>query len=168
MDSQKLEAILHKLCIATTALLLSQNGLRRNLRATSFKNLLREYPPDPSSLACLHAYACMHAYTSDIHVTPHLKILATDLLTKLIYKICLPGYFKSMKLPLKCICSRSFTDVLMVVNVSWLYSKASHNHCLSSLSATKVTTLLLNNPLLFAVMHAKCGTQIKGLGKAGE
>ena len=32
-------------------------------------------PPDPPSLTCL----CMHTYTSDTHVTPLLKILATGL-----------------------------------------------------------------------------------------
>ena len=59
MDSQKLDAIIRKLCIATMALLLSQNGLRNNLRASNFKkNSGRANPQTslPSSLACLHAY----------------------------------------------------------------------------------------------------------------
>ena len=55
--------------VATTALLLSQNGLRSDLRASNF--LWGSMPPDPPSLACL----CK----SDIHVTPLLKVLATGL-----------------------------------------------------------------------------------------
>ena len=53
--------------VATTALLLSQNGLGSNLRASNF---VGEMPPDPPSLACL----------SDIHVTLLLKILAMGLI----------------------------------------------------------------------------------------
>ena len=63
--------------VATTTLLLSQNGLRSNLRAPNLKKKMHwgSMPPDPPSLSCL----CMYTYTSYIHVTPLLKILATGL-----------------------------------------------------------------------------------------
>ena len=55
--------------VATMAQLLSQN--KKQLREPNF------LPPDPPILVCL----CMHTYTSDIHVTPLLKILVMGLYT---------------------------------------------------------------------------------------
>ena len=61
--------------VATTALLLSQNGLRSNLRASMLQNLLGEHTTRPPYFVCLY----MHTCTSHIYVTPLLKILATVL-----------------------------------------------------------------------------------------
>ena len=57
-----------------TALLLSQNGTRSNLRASNFL----KFPGGacPQTPLVLHAYAYIHAH---IYVTPFLKILATGL-----------------------------------------------------------------------------------------
>ena len=62
--------------VATTALVLSQmvsEGISEHLISKIF---LGEHAPRPSLV--LHTYG-MHTYTSDIHVTPHLKILAKGL-----------------------------------------------------------------------------------------
>ena len=59
--------------VATTALLLSQNG---NSEHVIFWGSL---PPDPPSLACL----CMHTYKLEIQVTPLLTLLATGLVVLL-------------------------------------------------------------------------------------
>ena len=63
--------------VATMALHLSQNGLRSNLRASNLKKFSwGSTNPDPPSLSC---FICMCTYTSNIHVTPLLKILAIGL-----------------------------------------------------------------------------------------
>ena len=51
--------------VATTALLLSQNGLSSNLRAPNFVKF--------GGGACPQTPSIMHVYTADIHVTPNLK-----------------------------------------------------------------------------------------------
>ena len=58
--------------------LLSQNGLRSNLRASNFKKFSEGACPTPPSLAC---FSClwMRICRSEIHVTPLLKILARGL-----------------------------------------------------------------------------------------
>ena len=81
-----------------------------------------------------------------------------------------PVCIKNLTTALKCICIDSFTGVLrVVVVVIWTEqlhlglpyaistpckSKTSHNHCLSSLSATRVTTLWLKQPTCFCSVHA--------------
>ena len=57
--------------VATMALLLSQNGLRSNLRASNFYNFPEGACPQTPTLACL--------WKLDIQVTPLPKILAMGL-----------------------------------------------------------------------------------------
>ena len=59
------KTILRESCTTTTALLLSQSGLRSNLRASNFLG---------KHALVLHAYACVHT-----HLTALLQILATGL-----------------------------------------------------------------------------------------
>ena len=63
--------------VATMALVLSQNGLRSNLRVSNFGKF--SVGACPQTNLVLHAYACMYTYTSDTHATPVLKILAMGL-----------------------------------------------------------------------------------------
>ena len=79
-EPQKFDATQAASHVATTALFLSQNGLRSNLRESNSKKSWGSMPPDPPSLS----YLCMYTYTSHIHVTPLLKILATGLMCSII------------------------------------------------------------------------------------
>ena len=69
--SQKLDAILCGPCRYNSSILLSQNGLRSNLRAPNFLKISwGTMPPDPTSLACL----CIHEQS-----TNHISLIKTGL-----------------------------------------------------------------------------------------
>ena len=61
---------------AITALLLSHNCLRSNLKAFNFKYLLGEHAPDP---LVLHAYTCLHTNETSMLPLLAMSLRSTDL-----------------------------------------------------------------------------------------
>ena len=108
----------HVAYTATTALLLSQNDLRSDLRASDFWGSM---PPDPSSLAWLY----MHTYTSNTHVTPLAKILAMGL-NLTYYSFPLTYYFISYLLFVLCLIKTYNRNQHKTLYCTWMKDVQAH------------------------------------------